>query len=300
MAEDARPDPLVPPEVDLRDYDYLPLYGDRLFDSDTWALCDADEKVAALRLWWKAWHEEPAGSLPDNNRLLAERAGYGVAVKAFLAIKDNAMRGWILCSDGRLYHPVVASIAIEVWGKKARKRAENAADRERKKRKRGWTSAGQQASVRRTNGAVPPDNKEIPPDSPPDNAAFPPDVQSENALKGSEASKRIEPFEEPSESEAAREKSLNGRDNPQERRSAPPLKTPALRENIKDKLRQKLMRYCNARLRGPEKPAALLGLMGEDPDHDAQWWLDALDKQRKREGWDDTREWKRQHVEAAQ
>lgn len=108
-------DPLVPPEVDLRDYDYIPLYGDRLFNSDTWTLCDADEKVAALRLWWRAWHEEPAGSLPDNDRLLADRAGYGVAVKAFLGVKENAMRGWIQCSDGRLYHPVVASIALDVW-----------------------------------------------------------------------------------------------------------------------------------------------------------------------------------------
>lgn len=152
-------DPLVPPEVDLRDYDYIPLYGDRLFNSDTWALCDADEKVAALRLWWRAWHEEPAGSLPDNDRLLAERAGYGVAVKAFVAIKEKAMRGWIKCSDGRLYHPTVASIAIDVWQTKKKKKAENAADRERKRLKR---LAG----------------------SPPDNPEIPPDIQAENALKG--------------------------------------------------------------------------------------------------------------------
>lgn len=131
-----RPEPLVPAEVDLRDYDYIPFYGDRLFNSDTWALCDPEQKVAALRLWWRAWHEEPASSLPDNDRLLAERAGYGIAVKAFLAIKENVMRGWISCSDGRLYHPVVAAIALDVWDKKRKKTAENTADRERKRRKR--------------------------------------------------------------------------------------------------------------------------------------------------------------------
>ena len=132
----ALPAPLVPPEVDLRDYGYIPLYGKKLFDSDTWNLCDEIEKIAALRLWWASWHQEPAGSLPNNDRLLCGMAGKGDVIKAWMAIKDNAMRGWILCSDGRLYHPVVASIALDVWGKKRKKNTDNAADRERKRRKR--------------------------------------------------------------------------------------------------------------------------------------------------------------------
>lgn len=165
---DELPEPMVPPDVDLRDFDFIPLYGDRLFNSDTWALCDADEKVAALRLWWRAWHEEPAGSLPNNDRLLADRAGYGVAVKAFLAVKENAMRGWIECRDARLYHPVVASIALDVWAKKRKKRSDNEADRERKKNKRRGMSGGNTADVRRTEPLIPPD------------------VLMENALKGRE------------------------------------------------------------------------------------------------------------------
>lgn len=167
---DDLPEPLVPPEVDLRDYDYIPLYGSRLFDSETWGLCDADEKVAALQLWWGAWHEEPAGSLPDNDRLLAQRAGYGVALKAFLTIKEKAMRGWIKCADGRLYHPVVASIALDVWRTKRKKTDHNAAERERKRLKRD-------AVVRRTNGV-------FPPDTPPDNGEIPASVPQENALNG--------------------------------------------------------------------------------------------------------------------
>lgn len=176
MSDDGPPMPLVSAEVDLRDYDFIPLYGDRLFNSDTWALCDADEKVAALRLWWRAWHEEPAGSLPDNDRLLAERAGYGVAIKAFLAVKINAMRGWIACSDGRLYHPVVASIALDVWTTKHRKRVENAADRQRKRLKRSGLSAGHNAIVPRTNGYCPPDTST-------DNSQIPQDVRVETLLR---------------------------------------------------------------------------------------------------------------------
>jgi hypothetical protein len=177
MAGDDLPEPLVPSDVDLRDYDYMPLYGDRLFGSDTWALCDADEKIAALSLWWCAWHEEPCGSLPNNDRLLSARAGYGVAVKAFLVVKANAMRGWILCADGRLYHPVVASIALDVWATKRRKRHDNEADRERKRLKRAALSGGHQHDFRRTDA-------EIPPDANPDIAKNPPDVRPENPLKG--------------------------------------------------------------------------------------------------------------------
>lgn len=151
MTDAALPEPLVPAEVDLRDFDYMPLYGRRLLDSDTWAICDADEKVAALSLWWSSWHEEPAGSLTDNDRVLAKAAGYGVAVKEFLRVKENAMRGWIRCADGRLYHPVVASLALEVWQTKRRKKSENEADRERKRRKRAALSG-------RTPADCPPEN----------------------------------------------------------------------------------------------------------------------------------------------
>lgn len=162
---DTRSDPLVPAEVDLRDFDFMPLFGDRLFNSDTWSLCNADEKVAALRLWWRSWHEEPPASLPNSDRLLSERAGYGVAISAFLKIKPNAMRGWIECSDGRLYHPVVASIALDVWKTKRRKETGNEAERERKRLKRASMSAGQTHDVRRTS-------TQCPPDTPPDNQAM--------------------------------------------------------------------------------------------------------------------------------
>lgn len=181
-------EPLVSADVDLRDFDYIPLYADRLFNSDTWGLCDADEKIAALHLWCSAWHEEPAGSLPNNDRLLASRAGYGVAVKSFLAVKKNAMRGWVLCTDGRLYHPVVASIALDVWKTKRKKKAENAADRARKALKIPPENGESTDNFPPENGEVidiiPPENAsrngQFPPERPPENTKIPP----ENALKG--------------------------------------------------------------------------------------------------------------------
>lgn len=184
MSTEHLPDPLVPPEVDLGGYEWMPLYGDKLLNSETWVLASAEAKVAALTLWWQSYaHQRPAGSLPNNDRLLADAAGYGVAVAAWKAIKEEALRGWVLCSDGRLYHPVVAKLALQAWETRLADIAKKDAERARKKAKRdaekGEVSGGQNGSVRRTDDACPPDN---PPLSVGTSAGNPP----ENALKGKE------------------------------------------------------------------------------------------------------------------
>jgi hypothetical protein len=102
---------------------YMPLYGDRLFGSATWIGATAEAKVAALRLWWRSFaHEVPSASLPDDDTLLADYAGYGVGVKAWRKVKAQAMRGWVKCSDGRLYHKTVAEVALEAWEQRKRNR----------------------------------------------------------------------------------------------------------------------------------------------------------------------------------
>jgi hypothetical protein len=64
--------------------------------------------------------EVPAASLPDNERVLADHAGLGL--KAFRRARAQAMRGWVKCSDGRFYHPVVAEVALEAWSGRVRVR----------------------------------------------------------------------------------------------------------------------------------------------------------------------------------
>lgn len=113
---DQLPDPPVPEDVDLRGMEFMPLKGDVLFKSTTWLKGSHEARCAALRLWWHSFaHEVPASSLPDDDYLLAEYAGYGEVVKAWQKIKPQAMRGWILCDDGRWYHKVVAELALEAW-----------------------------------------------------------------------------------------------------------------------------------------------------------------------------------------
>ncbi|MGV8604883.1 hypothetical protein ACV354_36605, partial [Pseudomonas aeruginosa] len=66
--------------------------------------------------------------LPKEERLLANLAGYGRDLKGWASVRVDALRGFIECSDGRFYHPVVAEKAIEADGqrKKQRKRTEAA------------------------------------------------------------------------------------------------------------------------------------------------------------------------------
>lgn len=156
-----RPKPLIAPEVDLRDYEYFPLYFDTLFSSDTWSNWDDRQRVVGLRLWCKSWHQEPAGSLPDVDKTLAQLAGYGDApesVRAWKRLRPAVLEGggWVLCNDGRWYHPIICQIAAKAWGAKRRKVAENEAEAARKRAKRA-----------RTKGQDPADkNKDAKPDTP--------------------------------------------------------------------------------------------------------------------------------------
>jgi hypothetical protein len=163
---DAPKPPPIDPEIDLRDYAEFPLEFDRVFDSDTWARWTDRERVVGLRLWCKAWHQEPCASLPADDRSLAKLAGYGEApegLRAWVKVKAAVLDGggWIMCADGRWYHSVVAEKAIDKWRTKRRKAVENQADAERKRRKRatdkspvsGVVSGGQNPPVHPENGA---------------------------------------------------------------------------------------------------------------------------------------------------
>lgn len=111
---DPRPAPLVPAEVDLRDFPGMWFDVSRLIKSETWVMGSGDECKAALTLWMQSWHQVPAGSLPNEQRMLEHLS----MSKRWRSVREHALRGWILCSDGRLYHPVVCEKALEAWVEK--------------------------------------------------------------------------------------------------------------------------------------------------------------------------------------
>lgn len=104
-------EPLTPQECDCRGLPFMPLEVGRLVDSDMVALSTGDEFKAALILWAKSWSQVPAASIPDDDRVLAKWAGY--SLNEWPALREMALRGWVKCSDGRLYHPVVADLAVK-------------------------------------------------------------------------------------------------------------------------------------------------------------------------------------------
>ena len=149
MSEELPP-PLVPAEVDLRDMDGFMLNVERLLASELWAVATGEEFKAAVGLWTRAWKQLPAASLPDDDRILAAFAG--IAVSRWKRVKGVAMRGFVLCSDGRFYHHVLAEDAIRAWGRK-----ESFRERGRRGNERRWSghSSSDESTGRAPSGKGP-------------------------------------------------------------------------------------------------------------------------------------------------
>lgn len=118
---DELPEPPVPPDADLRGFPFLPLDVTRLLTSETWIMSTGDEAKAAMTLWLSSWQQVPAGSVPDNDRVLAHLSQAG---PMWPTVKEMALRGWYKCNDSRLYHPVVCEkVLSSLKGQKQRKEA---------------------------------------------------------------------------------------------------------------------------------------------------------------------------------
>ncbi len=116
-------EPFVPANTDLRNFDYMPLKVAQLRDSDLAAVATDAEFRAAVMLWCASWHQVPASSLPNDERLLCRLAGLGRDIRTWKEIRTVALKGFVTCTDGRLYHPLIADLAI-VAAQKQRRNAE--------------------------------------------------------------------------------------------------------------------------------------------------------------------------------
>lgn len=136
--------PLTPLDCDLRGLPFMPLDVVRLADSDLVALSTGDEFKAAVMLWAKAWLQIPAASLPDDDRILAHLSGAG---SKWRKVKEIALRGFILCDDGRWYHPVIAEKAKEAWAHRLKQRQKAALRWDKEKPERGIAAGDATASA---------------------------------------------------------------------------------------------------------------------------------------------------------
>jgi hypothetical protein len=113
MTGAALPAPPVPPDADLRHFATMPLHVQRLRDSELATQPDAEVRWANLMSWCAAWHQRPAGSLPDDDTFLCRLLGYGRELRFWRRLRaKGALRGWYLAADGRLYHPTIAEMVV--------------------------------------------------------------------------------------------------------------------------------------------------------------------------------------------
>ncbi|MEZ2297271.1 hypothetical protein [Variovorax sp. RCC_210] len=113
---------------------------ERIEQSDTWALAPADVKPWLLMLWLSAWRQEPCGSLPNEDELIAVRIG--MPMKTFAKVRSKLMRGWWEAEDGRLYHDTVTKRVLEMLAAREAERRRKAEYRQRKEAERTCLSHG--------------------------------------------------------------------------------------------------------------------------------------------------------------
>jgi hypothetical protein len=92
----------------------------------------AEAFKAMMLLWCAAWHEVPAGSLPDDDHHIAELAGLAMDDAGAL-IKASALTGFTRHSDGRLYHPIIVEKAVSALAAIEKCERRKADDRRRQK-----------------------------------------------------------------------------------------------------------------------------------------------------------------------
>jgi uncharacterized protein YdaU (DUF1376 family) len=125
-------------EIDVQCLPYMPLHIERLRKSKAWLRCKRRPELAfyILNLWMRAWHELPAGSIEDDDDVLADAAM--CSPEAWAGVKEDVLQGWER-RDGRLFHSTVTEIATEAEGKLRKNTARTVAAREALQQKRDGT-----------------------------------------------------------------------------------------------------------------------------------------------------------------
>lgn len=110
----------------------MPLMVTRLRKSKAWVKARRNPALGfyMLNLWMFSWHEVPAGSMEDDDDVLADAAMCDPS--KWGKVREDVLRGWVKCDDGRLYHPVVAERVLEAWASKVERKERNDHDRDRK------------------------------------------------------------------------------------------------------------------------------------------------------------------------
>ena len=151
---DALPAPPMEPDCDLRGLPWFQFHPRKLRGSSFWKRASDTARAISVDFWCEAWEQVPAASLPDDDHVLSDWAGYGRRdLTAWLAVKAEVLSAWVLCSDGRWYHPTLSEVARQAWADRQEHLRRREGERLRKETyratKAGSLSHGTTASVPR-------------------------------------------------------------------------------------------------------------------------------------------------------
>lgn len=116
--------------LDVKRLPYMPLVIDQLQKSKAWLRCKRRPELAfyMMNLWMRAWHEVPAGSIENDDDVLADAAMCDP--DKWESIRDDVLRGWESGNDGRIYHSTITKLAIDASAKLKEAKARTAKARQ--------------------------------------------------------------------------------------------------------------------------------------------------------------------------
>lgn len=138
--------------LDIRRLPYMPLQIDRLRKSRAWLRCRRQPELGfyLMNLWMAAFHSVPAGSLEDDDDVLAAAAMCDPVTWA--AVKNDVMYGWSKDGGDRVSHAVVTEIATVAATKLRQNKDRTEAAREAlSKARSGAKSAGNDSGASATD-----------------------------------------------------------------------------------------------------------------------------------------------------
>lgn len=116
-------------DLDVRCLPYMPLGIERLKKSKSWLRCKRQPELGfyMVNLWMRAWHEVPAGSIEDDDDVLADAAM--CSPDTWESVKDAVLEGWER-RDGRVFNSTVTEVATEASAKLRKNKNRTSAARE--------------------------------------------------------------------------------------------------------------------------------------------------------------------------
>ena len=105
------PDPPAPPDLDVRHLTWRRHDVREAREGDL-GMLPPEAFRAEIIARDVAWSQVPAGSLPEDDRVLAHLLGFGRDTRRWRRVRDaGALSGWRLCRDGRLWNLQLVSEA---------------------------------------------------------------------------------------------------------------------------------------------------------------------------------------------